>query len=79
MPRYLVIENFRPGQKDKVNARFQQCGRLLPDGLHYIDSWRETGGNRCFQLMETDDYALFRRWTAHWDDLVDFEILPVED
>ena len=27
--------------------------------------------------METDDEALFRQWTANWDDLVDLEIVPV--
>jgi hypothetical protein len=27
--------------------------------------------------METDDPALFNEWRANWDDLVDFEIVPV--
>jgi hypothetical protein len=27
--------------------------------------------------METDDPALFEQWTVHWNDLVEFEILPV--
>ncbi len=27
--------------------------------------------------MEAKDEALVREWTRHWDDLVDFEILPV--
>jgi hypothetical protein len=27
--------------------------------------------------METDDEALFKQWTANWDDLTDFEIVPV--
>ncbi len=27
--------------------------------------------------METDDPALFNEWSANWDDLVDFEIVPV--
>ena len=27
--------------------------------------------------MEADDEALLRQWTANWDDLVDFEIVPV--
>jgi hypothetical protein len=27
--------------------------------------------------METEHQALFKQWMANWDDLVDFEIVPV--
>jgi hypothetical protein len=27
--------------------------------------------------METDDVSLFDAWTARWNDLVEFEIIPV--
>ncbi len=27
--------------------------------------------------MECDDPQLFRQWTANWEDLVEFEIIPV--
>jgi hypothetical protein len=27
--------------------------------------------------METDDPTLFERWTSQWDDLGEFEIVPV--
>jgi len=27
--------------------------------------------------METHDQGLFKQWTANWDDLIDFEIVPV--
>jgi hypothetical protein len=30
-------------------------GRMLPDGLRYVDCWIEDDKlDRCFQLMETD-------------------------
>jgi len=32
---------------------------------------------RCFQLMETDDVTLFQRWIADWQDVVEFEVVPV--
>jgi hypothetical protein len=35
------------------------------------------GMDRCFQLMETSDAALFDVWFARWSDLVSFEVLPV--
>jgi hypothetical protein len=76
--KYIVIETFRPNCKALVYERFGQKGRMLPDGLRYIDSWLEKDGDRCFQLMETDEPGLFDRWIAAWSDLVSFEIVELE-
>ena len=77
MKRYMVIEHFAPGVKDKVYERFREQGRMLPEGLSYIDSWLEKDGDRCFQLMEANDRSLFDRWTDSWKDLVTFEIIEL--
>jgi hypothetical protein len=75
--RYLVIETYSKGP-GPVYARAAEGDRMLPPGLSYLESWiEEPGLDRCFQLMETDDPSLFDEWTAHWRDLVDFEIVPV--
>jgi hypothetical protein len=51
---------------------------MLPDGLAYVSSWVTADGmDRCFQLMETEDPALFEAWTERWSDLVAFEVVPV--
>lgn len=49
---------------------------MPPEGFHYIDSWLERDGDRCFQLMETEDPTLFSEWTRNWEDLTIFEIGP---
>jgi hypothetical protein len=77
MKRYMVIEHFAPGMKNKVYERFDQKGRMLPEGLTYIDSWLENDGDRCFQLMETEDPSLFDRWMENWKDLVRLEIIEL--
>jgi hypothetical protein len=77
MKRFLVIEHFAPGVKEQVYERFRAKGRMLPDGLVYIDSWLEKNGDRCFQLMEANDRALFDLWTQNWSDLVQFEIIEL--
>ncbi|MEP6787605.1 MAG: DUF3303 family protein [Acidobacteriota bacterium] len=74
---YMVIEYFKGSDAVAVYRRFNEKGRMMPDGLKYIDSWVEPNHDRCFQLMETDDPAHFAKWTENWDDLVDFEIVPV--
>ena len=77
--KYMVLETFRPGCRERVYERFRSKGRMLPDGLRYIDSWVEKDGDRCFQLMETDSPALFEQWAAAWNDLVSFEIIELEN
>ena len=77
MKRYMVIEHFAPGAKTKVYERFAEKGRMLPDGLIYIDSWLEKDGDRCFQLMETKDRLLFDEWMKNWQDLVRVEIIEL--
>lgn len=77
MTKYMLIETFRPGRKTEVYERFARCGRMLPEGLMYIDSWLEKDGDRCFQLMETNDYSLFQEWIEHWKDITDFEIVEI--
>ncbi len=77
MTKYIVIETFLPGCKEKVYQRFHEKGRMLPDGLVYVDSWLEKDGDRCFQLMETKDPSLFQEWVKHWDDLVRFELVEI--
>jgi hypothetical protein len=75
----MVIERFRDGDAAPVYARFREQGRMLPDGLIYLDSWLAADRTVCYQLMETDDPALFHGWTACWADLVDFDIIPLHD
>ena len=72
---FMVIERFRDAPA--VYRRFRERGRLAPDGVRYIASWVDRDFVRCFQVMEADDEAQLRQWTANWDDLVDFEIVPV--
>jgi hypothetical protein len=73
---YMIIERFTRGAPP-VYERAAQEGRLLPDGLRYLDSWVDERLERCFQLMETHDARLFDEWIARWSDLADFEVVPV--
>jgi len=74
---FMVIERFRNRDAAAVYRRFRERGRMTPDGLRYVESWVETSFDRCFQLMECDDPELFKQWVERWEDLVEFEIVPV--
>ncbi len=73
----MVVERFKDGQSRPVYERAAAEGRMMPDGLRYVDSWVEANFARCFQLMECDDLTLLMTWIAAWSDLVDFEVVPV--
>jgi hypothetical protein len=73
----MVIEHFKTSDATEIYRRAKDQGRMLPDGLKYISSWVDLNFTTCFQLMETDDESLFNQWISKWDDLVDFEIIPV--
>lgn len=82
MKRYMVIEKFSQGWKDRVYAHFEAHGRLLPAGLEYVDSWRVKGQDLCYQLMQTEDFSLFDVWRANWDKIGPWgtiEIFELED
>ena len=73
----MVVEKYKDRNARAVYSRFREKGRMLPEGLKYIDSWIEANFDRCFQLMECDDPRLLQQWVIRWHDLIDFEIIPV--
>ena len=74
---YMVIERFKEGAAPEVYRRARDRGRMMPEGLEYVSSWVDLDFKTCYQLMRTDDASLFAAWTKAWEDLVDFEIVPV--
>jgi hypothetical protein len=74
---YMVIENFRGGDPIPVYRRFRDRGRLMPEGVEYRGSWVTEDLSRCFQVMECDDRRLLDQWIASWDDVADFDVIPV--
>ena len=74
---YMIVECFRNQDAAPVYERFRLQGRLAPVGLNYVSSWVDTNLHRCFQVMETDDRSLLDPWMANWNDLVEFEVIPV--
>jgi hypothetical protein len=73
----MVIERFRQGP-GPVYERAAASGRMLPSGVAYLDSWVDARDlSRCYQLMEADTAEALDPWIGAWEDLVDFEIVPV--
>lgn len=73
----MVIEYFKAGKAPDIYRRFRERGRMAPDDVKYVASWVDVKFERCFQVMEADSGERLREWTRNWDDLTDFEIIPV--
>jgi Domain of unknown function (DUF3303) len=78
MKKYMVVENYKDGCYEKIYERYNSKGRLLPEGLQFLNSWVNKKNNICFQLMETNDENLFHKWFKSWEDLVDFDLFPID-
>ena len=74
---YMIVETFRDGDALPVYRRFRDQGRMAPDGLKYVASWVTEDLRRCFQIMECDDSSLIAEWMARWEDVTEFDVIPV--
>jgi len=74
---FMVIEDFRRGDPNPVHQRFAERGRMLPDGVTYHASWIDPVRARCYQVMEAENADALAPWIAAWNDIVDFEVVPV--
>lgn len=74
---YMIVEHFRGGDPVPVYRRFRDRGRLTPEGLRYVSSWVTQDLRSCYQVMECDQRGLLDEWMANWQDIVDFEVIPV--
>jgi len=74
---FMIIERFHPGNEKKIYRRFEERGRMFPDGVSYINSWITEDVSTCYQVMEADTEEKIHQWILNWNDLADFEIIPV--
>lgn len=74
----MVIEHFKNGDPKPVGDRFRLHGRMLPESVVYPASWIDAQNARCFQIMEAPDRESLEPWIAAWEDLVDFEVIPLQ-
>jgi len=74
---YMIIERFHPGKVKELYQRFDEKGRMMPEGVEYINSWINEDVTVCYQVMEAASITQLHEWIANWKDLVDFEIIPV--
>jgi hypothetical protein len=73
----MIIETFHQGKQQQIYKRVEEKGRMLPEGVVYINSWITEDLSTCYQVMEADNTDKIQEWISHWEDLVDFIVIPV--
>jgi len=74
---YMVIERFHTDKLKELYKRFDEKGRMMPEGVQYINSWIDEKVSVCFQVMLSPSVEKLEEWISHWNDLADFEVIPV--
>lgn len=72
---YMIIEKYK--DKEAVYKRFREKGRMMPEGVSYVNSWVSEDGNTCYQINEAQNEELLYEWSSNWNDVTDFEFIPV--
>lgn len=60
MRTYFIIEHFRPETIKTLYQRFDEKGRMLPAGVHYLHSWINEDVSICYQVMESESLELLK-------------------
>lgn len=42
-----------------------------------MQSWVSEDGNTCYQINESESEELLWEWAKNWEDVTDFEFIPV--
>jgi hypothetical protein len=74
---FMIIESFHPGKVKQLYQRFDEKGRMLPEGVTYVNSWITEDLTTCYQVMEAGNPGQLQEWISNWEDLADFTIVPV--
>ena len=75
--QFMIIEKFREGKVRDIYRRLEQKGRMMPAGLNYVNSWINESVTICYQVMECDSVEKINQWMENWNDLTEFEVIPV--
>ena len=74
---YLIIEKFYPEKIKALYQRFDEQGRMMPEGVTYINSWIDEAVETCYQIMESESREKLEEWMDNWKGYADFTVIPV--
>ena len=73
--KFMVTYTGKPAQFKEGVSRFLQTGAVPPEGVKMLGRWH--GPYTGWIVSETDDLKKIYEWTARWNDLLEFTVVPV--
>ncbi len=75
--QYMIIERFYPEKIKAMYERFAGKGRMMPEGVQFINSWINEPVTTCYQVMEAESRDKLDEWIQNWKEFAEFEVIPV--
>jgi hypothetical protein len=73
--KYMITFTSKPAQFKAAVARFIETGAVPPQGVKMLGRWH--GAAIGWVVAETDNVLKLYEWTARWNDLLEFTVVPV--
>ncbi len=75
--RFMVTGTWTSEQRNDMYKQRAEKGRMLPENTKLLSEWMEAAGGRVWALVETDDVMALLQWATAWNNLADYEFVPV--
>lgn len=75
---FLTTYTWTPENRDAIVARFKSTGGIPPAGVKLLHRWTSLAGGRGFAVTEADDPVAAASFCYAWNDLMRFEMVPVQ-
>lgn len=74
---FMITYVFGSEIRNEVQERFKSTGGLPGPGVTMRGRWHSLDGNNGFILAESTDSVAIGKWIQEWNDLLEFDVTPV--
>jgi hypothetical protein len=74
---FMITYAFAPDARNSAQERFKKTGGMPGAGVKFHGRWHALAGGHGFVLAEGNDSVAIGRWMQEWNDLLEFEVIPV--
>jgi len=77
--KFMITYEIRPENRSASGKRFLETGGGPPAGVTMLGRWHRAAGLAGFVLCESSNAEAIGNWVYEWNDLLNFEVIPVVD
>ena len=76
---FMITYAFSNDVRNTAQERFKKTGGTPGEGVKMLGRWHALGGGHGFVLIESNDTVAIGKWMQEWNDLLEFEVIPVSN